>query len=529
MKHLFLSLLLLISQPLGAQEVQVAIISINDFHASFARDDAQGKPGAAALLHTVDSLKRLYPNHLVVSAGDNFGGSFFYKATRGALLPQLFSDLGISLSALGNHEFDYGQDSLAVKWKHTPARPADWDLTYICANVRRTADGQPPSFIAPTAERHILLPGGKTLRVAFAGLIASSTPLQVSKRRIEGLTFDGRYPLVLDSLLRTPAGQSLQQAHLRLLLMHVGTDTDSATGEPCWEDADSAQIAAVRSPLWHGMLTGHSHKQVCGTINGHTYPVVQGLSCGRYVGMLLCSVDTATMQVTRVEPHLVRVTPPAVLTGRALSMQQRTDSLLRVTCSPDGTPIGQVLTTLPHALKHGRDEKYTQTELGAMVCQAYAEAYRSAAGLTANDVVVGCSHFGSIRTGFAAGPVRMLHVGEALPFSNALLAYRLTGRQLIDLVDHGLHNMKYGWIQTSYLHIERNDAGHVKRLTYQAPGGRRTVIRPGGSYVLVADEYMTLGGDGYLPAQFPAAQRIGQPELPATTDAFVQYLRTWRP
>ena len=40
---------------------------------------------------------------------------------------------------------------------------------------------------------------------------------------------------------------------------------------------------------------------------------------------------------------------------------------------------------------------------------------------------------------------------------------------------------------------------------------------------------MTLGGDGYLPAQFPAAQRIGQPELPATTDAFVQYLRTWRP
>ena len=123
----------------------------------------------------------------------------------------------------------------------------------------------------------------------------------------------------------------------------------------------------------------------------------------------------------------------------------------------------------------------------------------------------------------------MLHVGEALPFSNALLAYRLTGRQLIDLVDHGLHNMKYGWIQTSYLHIERNDAGHVKRLTYQAPGGRRTVIRPSGSYVLVADEYMTLGGDGYLPAQFPAAQRIGQPELPATTDAFVQYLRTWRP
>ena len=87
MKHLFLSLLLLISQPLSAQEVQVAIISINDFHASFARDDAQGKPGAAALLHTVDSLKRLYPNHLVVSAGDNFGGSFFYKATRGALLP----------------------------------------------------------------------------------------------------------------------------------------------------------------------------------------------------------------------------------------------------------------------------------------------------------------------------------------------------------------------------------------------------------------------------------------------------------
>ena len=67
-------------------EITVAVMSINDFHSGFVRDDFKQVPGAPALLQTVDSLCQVYPYHLVLASGDNFGGSYFHKATKGSLL-----------------------------------------------------------------------------------------------------------------------------------------------------------------------------------------------------------------------------------------------------------------------------------------------------------------------------------------------------------------------------------------------------------------------------------------------------------
>mgnify|MGYP004434805377 CR=1 FL=1 len=85
--------------------IDVAVFSINDFHAAFVSNPDKGIAGAANLVHTLDSLKQLYPYHVTVSAGDNFGGSYFYNATRSrSLLPQLLTDLDIRISAIGNHD-----------------------------------------------------------------------------------------------------------------------------------------------------------------------------------------------------------------------------------------------------------------------------------------------------------------------------------------------------------------------------------------------------------------------------------------
>ena len=93
----------------GKGDVTVAIFSLNDFHGGFVRNDYKSIPGAPAIWQTLDSLKSVYPYNVTVAAGDNFGGSFFYAATKGVLLPVFFNDLGIRLSAVGNHEFDDGQ------------------------------------------------------------------------------------------------------------------------------------------------------------------------------------------------------------------------------------------------------------------------------------------------------------------------------------------------------------------------------------------------------------------------------------
>lgn len=508
---------------LQAQQ-QVAVFSLNDFHGAFVRDDAKDIPGAPAIYETLDSLKQLYPCHVTVSAGDNFGGSYFYNATKGILLPVFFNDLGIQVSAVGNHEFDDGQRELAEKWEKSPLRPRDWDITYVCSNVRRTDTGAIPDYAQPVVSVPVQLPGGKMFRVAFAGLISSSTPRQVSVRRIAGLSFDGRYEAVLDSVMKLPEATLVRDANLRLLLVHNGTFMDRQ-GRPCWDDPDSIHLANIGGGLWHGILSAHTHKPVCGLINSSELPVVQGRWHGNYISMLLCTVDTTTLQVTAVEPHIVPVTPKEHLSAGPERLRLQIDSLLQHTVTKGGTPIGTVLCRMDKALPHSREDKYRQTEMGTLVCQAYAETFRRHAGLDDRSVVIGCSHAGSIRAGFAKGSVSVMDVGEALPFSNSLKVYQLTGKQLMELVRFGLRNQRYGYLQLGNLEPEKGADGKVESLVYISPEGFRKVLSPKGKYYLVADEFITQGGDGYSPDFFPKKQEVKVEGMPQTTDAFIQYLR----
>lgn len=507
----------------GKGDVTVAVFSLNDFHGGFVRNDYKNIPGAPAVWQTLDSLKSVYPYNVTVAAGDNFGGSFFYAATKGVLLPVFYNDLGIHLSALGNHEFDDGQKALAQKWQGAPLRPAGWNLSYVCANVRN-ASGEIPAFAQPFASAEIPIGKGKSVKVGFVGLLASSTPSQTSKSKIAGLTFDGRYTAVLDSVKRLPGYSStVGNADLRLLLTHIGSRMSD--GQPEWDDKDAANLRLLDDPTWNGILSSHSHQPVCGTINACHYPIVQGKWHGEYISVLKATINLKKRKVKKVEVELCPVNPNAALGAPQRRLQSQIDSLLTHTKTQGGAPLGMQLATAPQTLEHDRDHKHQQTVVGAIVCRAYAEAYRSSASLPDSAIIIGASHFGSIRAGFTKGPVSVLDVGEVLPFSNPLCAFRMTGRQLRELVEFGLHNQRYGWLQTGWLDVMLNQGRHVQSLSYYGPDGAHRYIADDTPVVLVADEFIVNGGDGYDPSFFPSSQKITSVQMPATTDAFVHYLQ----
>src|SRR5213592_3632549 len=103
--------------PAPAPIVDVQILAINDFHGALEPPvGAAGRIGSVAAAGGVEylatylaRLKATNPNTIVVSAGDNFGGT--------PLLSSLFHDeaavealniAGLELSAVGNHELDEG-------------------------------------------------------------------------------------------------------------------------------------------------------------------------------------------------------------------------------------------------------------------------------------------------------------------------------------------------------------------------------------------------------------------------------------
>ncbi len=105
----------------------IRILSVNDMHAGMER-----MPRFAFI---VDSLRREYPELLVLSGGDNQTGNPFNDQydPKGWPMIEMMNAIGFNASAVGNHEFDTGREGFAYLASHAT-------FPFLCANMEPTAD-----------------------------------------------------------------------------------------------------------------------------------------------------------------------------------------------------------------------------------------------------------------------------------------------------------------------------------------------------------------------------------------------------
>ena len=122
-KSIITSLLMLVALTAQSQErKEVHILSGNDMHAAIECFPRLG--------FIADSLRTLYPDLLILSAGDNRSGDPLNDMYEIPAYPMvaLMNIVGFQASTFGNHEFDSGQEGLAklINMSNFP---------YICANA----------------------------------------------------------------------------------------------------------------------------------------------------------------------------------------------------------------------------------------------------------------------------------------------------------------------------------------------------------------------------------------------------------
>lgn len=122
MKKNILFVFLMLATVAMAERKQVAILSVNDMHANMEK--------MPVLADIVDSVRAIYPNLLVLSAGDNRTGSPINDQYRIPAYPMvaMMNAIGFDATALGNHEFDSGVEGLGrlINLAH---------FRHLCANV----------------------------------------------------------------------------------------------------------------------------------------------------------------------------------------------------------------------------------------------------------------------------------------------------------------------------------------------------------------------------------------------------------
>ena len=91
---------------------ELLILCTNDSHSQVEAKD--GKGGFAARADVVDSLRKVYPLNILLDAGDMMQGTPYFNIYHGRIEIAAYNRLGYDAVTLGNHEFDYGLDTLAM-------------------------------------------------------------------------------------------------------------------------------------------------------------------------------------------------------------------------------------------------------------------------------------------------------------------------------------------------------------------------------------------------------------------------------
>ena len=157
-----LSYLLIISVLLvscASKPQEVVILSVNDMHGHI-----ENMP---KLAYIADSLRNIYPQLIVVSAGDNRTGNAYndkYPEYPNYPMINLMNEIGFDVTALGNHEFD--DNITGIRFFASNAK-----FPIICANAYFTGypDVKLPEYV--TITRNV---DGKDVKVLMLGMIETS-------------------------------------------------------------------------------------------------------------------------------------------------------------------------------------------------------------------------------------------------------------------------------------------------------------------------------------------------------------------
>ena len=428
------------------------LISTSDFHAALeGRTDASGRVrgGAVALQQALTKARGECKNlctSITIDGGDLFAGSPASDWTAGVPTVAAYNRMGISAGALGNHELDFGQDTLRQ-------RLAELNYRVLGINVVG-ADGKIPNWIRPDT---IVVRDG--WRIGVIGAASQFTPNSSKRRSVAGLTFLDPAPLV-SARIKTMRAQGVDAV---IVTIHDGARCTSGLSEGCGGNGINFVKALTEKP--DAVVLAHAHTNMVLTING--IAAVQVTNFGRAIGVFDIPLNpraTATFGVRDVIADSASAIDPVL------------DTIVRNAVGRVRLRLEQFVATMKQTL----DRRGEQYPLGNLI----ADAMR----------VMGSADFGAwnnggIRTDLRAGPLNFGAVHEVVPFGNSLARMTIRGKDLPSI----LENFVRGSAPDS----------HVSGLsiTYDPvkPPGRRIVsvttadgrpLEPNKVYTLAVNDFM---------------------------------------
>ena len=496
-----------LAAPAQAEEVEINLLNINDFH---GRIDANTTKFAT----TIEQLRAEEgeANTLFLSAGDNIGASLF-ASSLDADNPTIdvLNALDLATSAVGNHEFDRGADDLFGRVEERAA------FSYLGANVYDKGTTTPAMEEYATYEV-----GGVT--VGVIGAITQETPALVSPGGIADLDFGDPVDAVNRVAGELSDGdESNGEADVIVAEFHEGASAGTPDGSTPQEEIAAggvfARIATETSAEVDAIFTGHTHKQYAWDIPvpgepERTRPVLQTGSYGENIGQIVLTVDDATGEVTTyTQRNVPRVAAEDLTLPRVAEVKAITDAALAEAAEVGNQPVADITADITTAFNgETRDDRAAESTLGGLVANALRDGVADFA-----DPDLGITNPGGLRAElrFAGdtasnpanedGVVTFAEANAVLPFNNTVAIVEMTGAQIKEVLEQQWQTDAEGNVPSRpYLQLGMSDNVQVTADASRAPGDRITSVRldgepldPAATYTVSTLSFLAQGGDNF--------------------------------
>ena len=478
---LALPLILLPSPPVQAlqSEINLTILHVNDTHGHIipfldkSVDPERPVGGAEYLAGMIERERAANPDGtILLSAGDMFQGTPVSNLFHGKPVIEIMNYLRYDAMALGNHEFDWGQDVL-----HSIISSASFPV--ISANIFERGGRR-----IRGVKSYVILKK-KGIRIAVIGVTTPETYYTTKTGNVTGLTFTPPEK-VLPAIVRRVRAKG---ASIVIALTHDGLDSDRQLAR---------QVKGIDI-----IVGGHSHTAVRDPVIESGTVIVQAGSNGIYLGVLNVTFDPKKKKIlTYTRKDELRLVSPA--TGAEIDPE-----VARIVDRYEAQVKNEFSRVIGTAAADLTRDSTRESDLGDIV----ADAMRDATGAQ-----IALQNGGGIRADIPQGAITLDTVFTTVPFDNDLVSMDLTGEQIRELLERSVLSEKI--LQVSGMRIEYDLS--------KPPGAKVASIEVAGkpmaalaTYRVVTNDFLAAGGDQFNI--FKQGRNISSG--PAQRDAVADYIR----
>ena len=384
------------------ETTNLELYSVNDFHGSFNENRDNGEIGMSKLATFLKD--KVNQEAVVLSAGDMWQGGVESNLTKGQIIIDSMNYVGFDSMTIGNHEFDWGFDTLENNIK-------SMEFPMLAANAidKRTNEAFPYFEPYTIVEK-------KGVKIGIVGTGAESLPTDITYSVSQHLEFTDQVETVKEysDFLKTE-----ENCDIVVLAAHDG-GSDSYGQEPIYFTELTTVSDISGEKYVDAIFLGHDHDTKSGELND--VPYAEGGSNGKglsYINLKLekngDDFDVVDSVSTTIDPY-------------SSGYFNKEDSYINSLLEKYADELAQADRVICSF-----SETKSKNDILDLVCDAmiaYANDPKHESILIDNQKVTAAFHnTGGVRDSAESGDFTYRDLIKVLPFDNTYCIAKLTDQQ----------------------------------------------------------------------------------------------------